>query len=129
MASLPIDRPSRAAPITEFDVSVERLAETAIVRVSGELDIATTPTLRDVLEGLSGPCDRVILDLSSLRFMDSTGIRLAVTEHQRATADGFDFVIAGAEGNVMKILRLTGLDVVLPLAPDVASALPESSAD
>jgi anti-sigma B factor antagonist len=119
----------KPVPGTEFDVSVERVAGTAIVHVCGELDIATTPTLRAVLEGLDGACDRVILDLSTLRFMDSTGIRLAVTEHQRATADGFDFVIAGAEGNVMKILRLTGLDVVLPLAPDVPSALPESSVD
>lgn len=128
MASLRIDRPNEPG-VTDFDVSVERVAETAVVHVSGELDIATTPTLRDVLDGLNGACDRVILDLSTLRFMDSTGIRLAVTEHQRAAADGFDFVIAGAEGSVMKILRLTGLDVVLPLAPDVASALPESSAN
>jgi len=118
-----------AERVTDFDVSVERVADTAIVHVSGELDIATTPTLRDVLEGLEGACERVVLDLSALTFMDSTGIRLAVTEHQRATADGFHFVIAGAEGNVMKILRLTGLDVVLPLAPDVASALPERSAN
>jgi anti-sigma B factor antagonist len=118
-----------AARVTDFDVSVERVAETAIVHVSGELDIATAPMLRDVLEGLDGACDRVILDLSALTFMDSTGIRLAVTEHQRAAADGFHFVIAGAEGNVMRILRLTGVDVVLPLAPDVASALPERSAN
>ena len=55
------------------------------------------------------------------------GLRLAVTEHGRASLDGFEFVIAGAAGAVLKVLRLTGLDVTLPLAPDVASVLGDAS--
>jgi hypothetical protein len=35
--------------------------------------------------------------------------------------DGFEFAIAGAIGPVLDVLRLTGLDVALPMAPDVAS--------
>jgi hypothetical protein len=41
-------------------------------------------------------------------------------------ADGFDLVIAGARGNVMRILELTGVDETLPMAPDLTSALPET---
>jgi len=107
----------------QFDVSIERLAATAFVRVSGELDIASVPALTDALRGLEQPCDRVVLDLSGLTFIDSTGLTFAVTEHQRAATDGVEFVLAGATDNVLKVFRLTGLDVTMPMAPDVASAL------
>jgi anti-anti-sigma factor len=111
------------ASVSEFQVSVERLGGTAVVSVCGELDLATAPALSDTLAALERPCDRVILDVSGLGFIDSTGVQLAVAEYQRARADGFDLVIAGAADNVMKVFRLTGLHVTLPLAPDVASAL------
>jgi anti-anti-sigma factor len=111
------------APLAEFGITVQRLDKTAVVHVAGELDIATTPQLADVLAALEQPCARVVLDLSDLAFIDSTGLRLTVAEHQRATQDGFDLVVAGADGHVLDVLRLTGLDVTLPLAPDVSSAL------
>ncbi len=113
----------------DFEVSVERRAGTAIVHVVGELDLATAPTLTSALRDLERPCERVVLDVSGLEFIDSTGMRLAVEEYQRAMADGFDFVIAGAEENVLRVLRIAGLDVTLPLAPDVASAIGDSARD
>ena len=113
----------------QFDVSVEHAGSTAIVRLAGELDLATAPELADVLHGLEPACQRIILDVTGLEFIDSTGLRLAVVEHDRAAVDGFEFVIAGAAGSVLKVLRLTGLDVTLPLAPDVASALADGSAN
>ena len=109
-------------PQPELEVSVQRSAGEAIVRVVGELDVASAQALSDVLHSLERPCDRVILDLSELTFIDSTGLRLAVAEHRRAMMDGFDFVLAGATERVMRVLRLTGLDVALPIAPDLASA-------
>jgi anti-sigma B factor antagonist len=112
--------------IQDFEVSVERRAGTAIVQVVGELDLATAPTLISALHGLERPCERLVLDVSGLQFIDSTGLRLAVEEYQRAMADGFDFVIAGAAGNILRVLRIAGLDVTLPLAPDVASAIGDS---
>ena len=78
----------------QFEVSVERSGTTAIVRLAGELDLATAPELADVLQGLEPACKRIILDLTGLEFIDSTGLRLAVIEHDRAAADGFEFVIA-----------------------------------
>jgi anti-sigma B factor antagonist len=113
----------------QFDIAVEHAGTTAIVRLAGELDLATAPELTEVLHGLEPACERVILDLTGLQFIDSTGLRLAVTEHGRAAEDGFEFVIAGAAGAVLKVLRLTGLDVTLPLAPDVASILGDASSN
>ena len=111
------------APDPPFDVSVQRLRATAIVRATGELDVATAPVLADVLRALDRPCRRVVLDVSGLTFIDSSGLALAVNAHRRATRDGYELVVAGASGTVLDVLRLTGLDVSLPLAPDVETAL------
>jgi anti-sigma B factor antagonist len=116
-------------PRPEFEVTVERAGATAVVRLAGELDLATAPELEEVLHGLVPGCQRVILDLAGLDFIDSTGLRLAVIEHDRASMDGCEFVIAGAAGAVLRVLRLTGLDVTLPLAPDVASVLDGASSN
>lgn len=110
----------------DFEVTVQRSSGTAVVQVAGELDLASAPALADVLRNLERPCDHVILDLSRLTFIDSTGLRLAITEHRRAELDGFDFVIAGATEPILRVLRIAGLDVALPMAPDVASALDAS---
>jgi anti-sigma B factor antagonist len=97
--------------------------KTAVVRVVGELDLATAPDLSKVLRGLERECECIVLDVSGLTFIDSTGLRLALIEHDHAVMDGFQFAITGARGPVLDVLRLTGLDVTLPLASDVASAL------
>ena len=86
------------------------------------------PALAGTLDRLERPCDRVVLDLSELTFIDASGLRLAVTEHQRAACDGFEFVLAGAVGPVLKAFQLTGLDVLLPMAPDLRSALGDAAA-
>jgi anti-sigma B factor antagonist len=113
------------APLTTppLDVSAVVSEKTAVVRVVGELDLATAPGLSEVLRGLERECVRIVLDVSGLTFIDSTGLRLAVIEHGHAMMDGFEFAIAGARGRVLDVLRVTGLDVSLPLAPDVASVL------
>jgi len=111
----------------EFHVSVERLSATAVVHPAGELDIATVPALADVLRSLEQPCDRIALDLSGLTFIDSQGLALMVSEHRRAATDGFEFVVVlgNTPETILHVLRLTGLDLALPIAPDVASALPD----
>jgi anti-sigma B factor antagonist len=116
------------APV-ELSIAVERSGATAVVRVVGELDLASAPRLEETLQGLEALCDRVILDVGALVFMDSTGLRLALMEHERATRDGFEFVIAGARGRVRRVLRVSGVDVMVPLAPDVQAALGDGAAD
>jgi anti-anti-sigma factor len=90
-----------SAPALEVSAVVSE--NTAIVHVAGELDLATAPELEEVLHGLERECARIVLDLSHLRLIDSTGLRLAVIEHHRATMDGFD--------------------TALPMAPDVVSVV------
>jgi anti-sigma B factor antagonist len=110
-------------PNSLLTVDTEQTAQASIVRVTGELDLATVPHLRDVLAGLSRPPALVILDLTGLAFADSTGLREILVEHRRAKRDGYDFVIAVPAGPVRRLFELTALDMTLALVDDVDSAI------
>jgi anti-sigma B factor antagonist len=118
-----------ATPNPFLAVHIEQTAQASIVRVSGELDLATAPQLRDALAGLSRPPALVILDLEHLTFADSTGLREMLVEHRRAARGGYDFVIAAASEPVRRLFQLTALDMTLNLVDDIASAIGAHSSE
>lgn len=82
-----------------------------VVRVGGEIDMATEPELSKHLTGLNG--SRVMLDLSDVGFIDSRGFRSLVEAHQRSEANGGGLVISGVSPTAFKALQILGLDRVL----------------
>jgi len=92
-----------------------------VVRVQGELDLHTSPQLRDhVLASLGEPPVRVALDLTGVSFMDSTSLGMLVTCLKRVRERDGRLVLAGVSGSPMKVLALTGLDRVFDLVGSVA---------
>jgi anti-anti-sigma factor len=66
-------------------MSSERNGRRHTIGLSGELDLATAPDVADELERVEATAvDIVVLDLSGLTFIDSTGIRLVLAAHRRA---------------------------------------------
>lgn len=99
--------PSPLDPGT-FHCEVAREDESARVAPFGELDIATVPILQAEIASLRATgIRRVILDLSRLDFIDSTGLRCIV--HTDAEARQFDFSIALIHGPpaVRRVFELT----------------------
>jgi len=81
------------------------------VRLAGELDIATAPQADEELRHAeSGGPDRLTLDLSSLSFMDSTGLRLVVAAEQRAQESGRQLYVTRGPEAVQRVFELTGVD-------------------
>ncbi|WP_349294557.1 STAS domain-containing protein [Baekduia alba] len=62
--------------------------------------MSTGPQLEALLADLPKPPMIVVLDFSDLTFIDSTALRVLLSEHRRARAEGYEFVIAGAAGPV-----------------------------
>jgi anti-anti-sigma factor len=84
--------------------------------LAGELDLATPPQLEERLELAAVSGRRVVLDVRSLEFMDSSGLRLLVEAHDRAVRDGWSFVIRDRlRGVVLRLLEITRMLDVLPL--------------
>jgi anti-sigma B factor antagonist len=108
--------PCGAAGRAGFGVYVsETVGGQGVVWVAGELDSATAGLMGDGLSLASVmPCDRLVVDVSRLVFMDAAGVRVLVAAHERLVAAGGNgLVVRGASGIVRRVLELTGLMVLL----------------
>ena len=95
--------------LPEFSMTVRNVPDTHIVALSGELDAATSPGLADALLQTSG--STVVVDLSGLTFMDSSGIGTLVVARNRIMAEGLgQLVLTRPDVNVAKVLDIVGLD-------------------
>ena len=96
-----------------------------VVRVEGELDLHTSPQLRDsVLQLIGTGVDRIAIDLSGVTFMDSSSLSVLVTFLKRLREHDGQLALVGVQGSPMKVLALTGLDRVFTLL-DSAAGLPQ----
>lgn len=92
-----------------------------MVAVSGELDVASSQVLERELEKLQGAA-LIVVDLRGLSFIDSTGLGVLVRAHQAAEEQGRRFGLVRGNGQVNRLLSLTGLDEEL-LVGDFADQL------
>ena len=91
--------------------------EEARIALSGELDMAATLKLEPVLdELLAAGTGSLVLDLADLTFIDSTGMALLVGINERANAAGTELTLLRPREHVGRVLEVTGLDGLLPLA-------------
>ena len=102
---------------------VERASD-LVLQVSGELDVATVGVLREAVGKAvaDGPA-AVLLDLSSTRFIDSTGCRELVRSSKAATGGGTTLELVCPEGNkrVRRIVDFMQLDALLPVHEQLPS--------
>lgn len=91
----------------EIDEAVE--GEAHVLRVRGELDIATGRLLEARLRALRDAQREVVLDLSELTFIDSSGLAILVTTAKTAERDGGAFAIRAVSAAVMRVIELSGV--------------------
>lgn len=106
----------------EYDVQDDQGRR--VVRMEGALDVSEAIHLREVLgEQLDGPAARVLVDLSGVRIVDSSGVGVLVTAHRRAATLGARLVLAGAQPTVRRVFELTRTDRLLHIVPTVAEGI------
>ena len=95
-----------------FSITVSDVDRQTVVLVRGELDLATAPDLEAVVGDRMDAGQEVVVDLRELEFMDSSGLRVLVAAHSRARdgGPGFRLVRPRQDGEVAKILMLSGVD-------------------
>jgi anti-sigma B factor antagonist len=94
-----------------------------VVAVSGELDIVTSQQFDDYLSDASAGRDLVVLDMSTIDFLDTSALAVIVSHWRRQVESGGMFLLAGARYRYTKALWITGLADRLPLYADVEAAL------
>ena len=91
-----------------------------VLPITGDLDVTAATAVHKRILGLTlRPGDQLVLDLSGLTFMDSTGIRLLLQARAHAIRHGAGFLIGRGPESVMRVLELVGLDEQL----DVVAAV------
>ena len=94
----------------------------------GELDMASAPELEQTIMPRIQDGKWVVLDLRSLDFIDSSGLRVVVGAHRAAEAGAGRFTcIRGTPGStVHRIVEIAGIDGVIEMIDDPADASPRA---
>jgi anti-sigma B factor antagonist len=93
-----------------FDLAVLPDRSSVLVRLEGELDLATAPRLGEAIEELRDVgWDVIVLDLGAADFVDSTGLRLLLDLDARARRENWRFALRGECGAFDRLLCVTGL--------------------
>jgi anti-anti-sigma factor len=84
-----------------------------VVALSGELDLAGERELEAALEAAHASGEPLTIDHSGLNFIDSSGLRVLVKLHNRATTSGHDYTLIPGPPQVHRTFALCGLDRTL----------------
>jgi anti-anti-sigma factor len=96
-----------------FAITEQSRNGSVFLALRGDLDIATIPQLEQALERAREASQTLTLDLRELTFMDSSGLRVILSEHQRATDSGRKVSIVPGPSAVQRVFELTGTTELL----------------
>jgi anti-anti-sigma factor len=100
--------------VEPFDVHVEQDTDATFVRLSGELDLNCRRQFESTFQRLASVRGRkVVIDLSGLRFIDSSGLRMILEVESQSRRDGLDLAFIPAQGQVRQVLDITGVSSAL----------------
>jgi anti-sigma B factor antagonist len=113
----------------DFSVTMRAVDELSVVDVAGEVDVFSAPELAEQLAQLFDAGRRtVVVDLTSVTFLDSTGLGTLVAARNRAEEAGGHLPIIGSAERVLKLFRITGLDEVFVIYPSIEAAITATTA-
>ena len=108
----------------ELTISRRSLAQCEVLSLAGELDLARAPEVSETLDALAAPSRPVVVDLTDLDFIDSTGIHaLAHSAPRRGVVE-----LVCPPGNVRRVLEMARIDRVLRVFDSLDAALAEHGA-
>jgi anti-sigma B factor antagonist len=109
-----------------MQLDCETIGADLVVRMrEARLDAAGAIAFKEAFRAcLQGPATRVILDLSCVTFMDSSGLG-AVVAVLKAATPARAFALAGLTPAVARVFKLTRMDSVFSIYPDLAAAMAE----
>ncbi len=107
----------------ELDIQTEAISDGVILRPTGEIDLSCAPILRSRLsEVQEGKPDRLIIDLSAVPYMDSSGVATLVEAMQIARRNGSKLVLCAMQDKVLAIFEIARLDMVFKIVDSVEEA-------
>lgn len=107
-----------------FDASEEVVRGAWVITIAGELDIATSPRVREILSEAARDRDRpLVIDLTRCDFVDSTGLATLLHGAKPAQNGESNVALVSSGGEVRKLLELTAIDKTIPVFESLDSAV------
>jgi anti-sigma B factor antagonist len=96
-----------------LSIDVSRGEDHAVLRLDGELDLASVPLLEEAIEKVMISADApatLVLDLRGLEFIDSTGLRAILLQDKRSGELGQTFALVRGSEQVQRLMQMTRVD-------------------
>ena len=107
-----------------MNIAIEELENVTVIRLADRFDAYTAPAVREKLLELQARGQvRIIVDLSAVDFVDSTGLATLVAGLKHCRRAGGDLILTGLRSQVMVIFELTRLDRAFQIYENEAAAL------
>ncbi len=97
-------------------ISIEQTGEALVCRLAGNLEQHTAPELRSAVAGLPAT-GRVVFELSSVPFVDSSGLGALIGAVRRIREMGGEVVLCAPRPSVDRVLKMVGLPRIVPVLP------------
>lgn len=98
-----------------MDIEIREVSACRVVHLKGDVDLHVAPQVREkLLEGLKGKAP-LLVELSAVTYMDSSGVACLVEAFQQARKQGSEFGLAAVAQPVLNVLKLARLDKVFPI--------------
>jgi anti-sigma B factor antagonist len=112
--------------VEPFSIDIDERDDRVVITPRGELDMASAPELEETIMPRLEGAGWVVLDLRSLEFIDSSGLRVVVGAHRAAEGGGGRFTcVRGAAGStVHRIVEIAGIDGVIEMVDDPSEPQP-----
>jgi anti-sigma B factor antagonist len=108
----------------DLEVDVQERDRWSVVSLRGEIDVYTAPRLRQALIDLvEGGKTNILVDMSKVDFLDSTGLGVLVGGLKRVKAQDGSLEIVATQDKILKIFEITGLSKVFPIHESVDAAV------
>ncbi len=112
----------------ENAIDVEVRGHIAIVRVSGDLDMATAPTFRrETVAAIAAGATDVVVDLSPTDHIDSVGVGLLLGVLKRVRTHGGSVRVVCDEDRIRRVLELTELTTIVPVVDRLGDAFVDTA--
>ncbi len=106
-----------------MEISISEQNGIQVASITGEVDLSTSPQVREALLKELAMGKGVIVDLSGVAYIDSSGVASLVEAFQTAKSKGQDFALAQVSETPMRVLKLARLDQVFVIYDTVDEAV------
>jgi anti-sigma B factor antagonist len=110
--------------IPHFELEETRSGGVDVVSVSGEIHLSTAPCFRERLDAIIDAADgRLVLDLSAVEFIDSTGLSVLLNALRRLTRAGGAMALVCSNPTVLRLFEITKLDSTFHIHAELEPAI------